>query len=82
MHDVITIGHDQTAKFKFANILLSRFSGKIAKFFARQYFGVYGMLDFFPVSYFSCVYVWCCNWIKHFYVVDIAMASEHVSVTD
>ena len=32
MHDVITIGHDQTAKFKFANILVSRFSDKIAKF--------------------------------------------------
>ena len=26
------IGHDQTAKFKFANILVSRFSDKIAKF--------------------------------------------------
>ena len=41
MHDVITIGHDQTAKFKFANILVSRFSDKIAKIFAHQYFGVY-----------------------------------------
>ena len=37
-------GHSQTAKFKFANILVSRFSDKIAKFFARQYFGVYGIL--------------------------------------
>ena len=37
-HDVITIGHDQTAKFHFANILVSRLSDKIAKFFARQYF--------------------------------------------
>ena len=45
MHDVITIGHDQTAKFKFANILVSRFSGEIAKFFTRQYFGVYGIFD-------------------------------------
>ena len=33
--------HDQTAKFKFANILVSRFLDKIAKFFACQYFGVY-----------------------------------------
>jgi len=32
----------KTAKFKFANILVLRFSDKIAKFFARQYFGVYG----------------------------------------
>ena len=41
-HDIITIGHDQTTKFKFANILVSRISDKVAKFFARQYFGVYG----------------------------------------
>ena len=45
MHDVITIGHDQTAKFKFANSLVSRFSDEIAKFFACQYFGVYGIFD-------------------------------------
>ena len=38
-------GHSQTAKFKFANILVSRFSDKIAKFFARQYFGVYGIYE-------------------------------------
>ena len=42
-HDVITIGHDQAAKFYFGNILVSRLSDKIAKFFARQYFYVYGL---------------------------------------
>ena len=43
-HDVMTIGHDQTVKFYFANILVSRLSDKIAKFFACQYFYVYGIL--------------------------------------
>ena len=35
-------GHCQTAKFKFANILVSKFSYKI---FAWQYFGVHGIID-------------------------------------
>ena len=44
--DISNHGQSQTAKFKFANILVSRFSDKIAKFFCRQYFGVYGILCF------------------------------------
>ena len=43
-HDIITIGHDQTAKFYFTNILVSRLSDKITQFFAHQYFYVYGIL--------------------------------------
>ena len=36
------VGHDQIAKFKVANDLVSQFSDKIAKFFPRHYFGIYG----------------------------------------